>query len=49
MPSDLQTRTDSGARYYEVVNATGQVTAVFEKKDNSTKHDLTVEIYKNGP
>ena len=48
MPSDLQTAADSGARYYEVVNATGQVTAVFEKKDSSTKHDLTVEIYRNG-
>ena len=44
----LQTAADSGARYYEVVNATGQVTAVFEKKDSSTKHDLTVDIYKNG-
>jgi hypothetical protein len=48
MPSDLQTAADSGARYYEVVNATGQVTAVFEKKDSSTRHDLTVTIYKNG-
>jgi len=48
MSSDLQTAADSGARYYEVVNATGSITAAFEKKDSSTKHDLTVDIYKNG-
>jgi hypothetical protein len=48
MPSDLQTAIDSGDRYYEVVNATGQVTAAFQKQDSSTKHDLTVNIYRNG-
>jgi hypothetical protein len=48
MPSDPQSAADSGARYYEVVNATGLVNAVFEKKDSSTKHDLTVQIYRNG-
>jgi hypothetical protein len=48
MPSDLQTAIDSGDRYYEVVNATGQVTAAFQKQDSSTKHALTVNIYRNG-
>jgi len=48
MPSDLQTAIDSGDRYYEVVNATGQVTATFQKQDSSTKHDLTVNIYRDG-
>jgi hypothetical protein len=48
MPSDLQTAIDSGDRYYEVVNATGQITAAFQKQDSSTKHDLTVNIYRNG-
>ena len=48
MPSDLQTAIDSGDRYYEIVNATGQVTAAFQKQDSSKKHDLTVDIYRNG-
>lgn len=48
MRSDLQTAIDSGDRYYEVVNATGTVTADFQKQDSSTKHDFTVEIYKDG-
>ncbi len=48
MPSDLQTAINSGDRYMEVVNATGQVTASLQKLDSSTKHALTVDIYRNG-
>jgi hypothetical protein len=48
MPSDLQKTENSGVRLYEVVNATGAVKAVFQKKDSSTNHDLSVTIYKDG-
>jgi zinc-ribbon domain len=47
MPSDLQQITNSGERVYEVLNATGTIQASFTKQDTS-KHTLTVEIYKNG-
>jgi len=41
--------TDSGERSYEVVNATGLVSATFKKADSSTKtHELKVEIWKDG-
>ncbi|MGB8219355.1 MAG: hypothetical protein WCE46_03105 [Methanoregula sp.] len=39
---------DSGIRMYPVTNATGTVTAVFQKNDNTATHPLTVSIYKNG-
>jgi hypothetical protein len=40
---------DSGEKVYEVVNATGAISAKFKKTDSSTKsHDLTVEIWKDG-
>lgn len=39
---------NSGERLYEVVNATGNFTASFSKLDGSTKHDITVELWKNG-
>jgi zinc-ribbon domain len=45
--SDLQKLTWSGDRVEEIVNATGVVQASFAKQDSS-KHTLTVEIYKNG-
>ncbi len=48
MPPDLQTVQSSGDRYFEIVNATGSIQASFRKLDSSTKHDLTVEIYKDG-
>jgi hypothetical protein len=48
MPSDLQKMELSGDHYYEIVNATGPVQATFEKLDGSTRHELVVEIYKNG-
>jgi len=48
MSSDLQKVEDSGSRLYEVVNATGTVQADVEKKDSSTKHELSVAIYKDG-
>jgi hypothetical protein len=48
MPDDLQTEINSGDRYYEVVNASGMVTAAFQKQDSSTKQKLVVSIYKDG-
>jgi hypothetical protein len=39
---------NSGVRLFEIVNATGNVTATFTKEDGSTKHDITVELWKNG-
>jgi hypothetical protein len=39
---------NSGAQMYEVVNATGTVTATFQKTDGTATHPLTVSIYKNG-
>jgi len=48
IPSDLQTATDSGEKLYEVLNATGTVQAAIAKTDSSTRHAITVEIYKNG-
>jgi hypothetical protein len=45
----MLTARDSVEKVYEVVNATGTVSAKFKKTDNSTKsHDLTVEIWKDG-
>jgi hypothetical protein len=40
--------TDSGTRMYAVANATGTVTAVFQKSDGTATHAMTVSIYKNG-
>jgi hypothetical protein len=48
MPSELQNTADSGDKFYEVFNATGTVQASIAKLDSSTKHDLLVEIYKDG-
>ncbi|HEX3001083.1 MAG TPA: zinc ribbon domain-containing protein [Methanoregula sp.] len=48
MSSDLQKMESSGSRLFEVVNATGTVKADIEKKDSSTKHELSVAIYKDG-
>lgn len=48
LPAALQSIQASGDRVYLVENATGTVQAVIEKRDSSTKHDLLVEIYKDG-
>lgn len=39
---------NSGTQMYQVGNATGSLTAVFQKKDNTATHPLTVNIYDNG-
>jgi hypothetical protein len=48
MPSALKSVSDSGDKYLEIENATGPVQVTAEKLDSSTRHDLVVEIYKNG-
>jgi hypothetical protein len=48
LPSALQSIQSSGERVYLVENATGTVQAAIEKRDSSTRHDLLVEIYKDG-
>jgi len=48
MPSALVTKTNSGDRFLEIVNATGTVQATVKKLDSSTNHELLVELYKNG-
>lgn len=48
MPVDLQKLADSGDRTFEVVNASGPVQVTLAKQDSSTKHELAVEIYKDG-
>jgi hypothetical protein len=48
MTGSLQQVKNSGDRVFEIINATGNVTATFYKLDGSTKHDITVELWKNG-
>jgi len=48
MNGAMQQVKNSGERVYEITNATGNVTATFYKQDGSTKHDITVELWKNG-
>jgi hypothetical protein len=42
------TLTGSGSQMYQVVNATGSVTAIFQKTDSTATHPLTVSIFENG-
>jgi hypothetical protein len=44
----MQKVRNSGDRVYELTNETGNFSATFSKEDGSTKHDLTVELWKNG-
>jgi len=47
MNGAMQQVKNSGDRVYEVTNATGSVAAIFYKQDESTTHDITVELWKN--
>jgi len=38
----------SGTRLYSLPDATGTVSVSFQKEDGTTKHTLTVRIYKDG-
>ncbi len=48
MEGNMTTTRNSGDRFFVVENATGTVSATFHKEDASTRHELTVEIYKDG-
>ena len=48
MSAALQTVDKSGDLFYEIKNAIGPVQVTAEKLDGSTRHELVVEIYKNG-
>lgn len=39
---------NSGDRLYEITDSAGNFTATFNKEDGSTKHDIIVELWKNG-
>jgi len=45
---DITPITGSGSKVYPLENVTGPVTAVFQKMDGTTTHQLTVGIYENG-
>lgn len=48
MAGNMTVMRNSGDRYFAVENATGPVSATFNKEDASTRHDIVVEIYKDG-
>jgi hypothetical protein len=48
MEDNMTTTRNSGDRFFGIENATGTVSATFRKEDSSTRHDIIVEIYKNG-
>jgi len=43
-----QTKRGSGTQVYQLPDATGTVSATFQKEDGTTKHALTVGIYRDG-
>jgi hypothetical protein len=48
MEGNMTTMRNSGDRVFVVENATGTVSATFHKEDASTRHEILVEIYKDG-
>lgn len=48
MEGNMTTTRNSGERVFVVEDATGTVSATFHKEDASTRHEIIVEIYKNG-
>jgi hypothetical protein len=48
MAGSLQTVRNSGDRVFVIDNATGPILADFRKEDASSRHDLSVEIWKDG-
>jgi hypothetical protein len=48
MEGNMMTMQNSGNRAFIVENATGTVSATFHKEDDSTKHEIVVDIYKDG-
>jgi hypothetical protein len=44
----LQNVRSSGDRVFAIEKATGTISATFHKEDGSSRHDLTIEIWKDG-
>lgn len=45
---NMQSTRNSGDRFFVIENATGTVSASFHKEDTSARHEIVVEIYKDG-
>jgi hypothetical protein len=48
MEGNMTTTRNSGDRVFVVEDATGTVSATFHKEDSSLRHEIVVEIYKDG-
>lgn len=48
MEGNMTAMQNSGDRFFSIENPTGVVSAAFHKEDASTRHDIIVEIYKDG-
>lgn len=48
MEGNMTATRNSGDRFFIIENATGDVSATFHKEDASTRHEIVVEIYKDG-
>jgi hypothetical protein len=46
-PGNITVAQDSGDKLYQIEN-NGTISALFQKQDRSTTHDLTVQIWKDG-
>ncbi len=46
--ASMQTIQNSGDQLFGIEDSNGTISAKFQKMDSSTKHDLTVQIWKNG-
>ena len=44
----IMTVSGSGSKVFSVPNATGTITATFQKTDSTTNHAMSVGIYENG-
>ncbi len=46
--ASVQTIQNSGDQLFGLEDSNGTISAKFQKMDSSTRHDLTVQIWKNG-
>jgi phosphate-selective porin len=46
--ASMQTTQNSGDKLFGLEDSNGTISAKFQKLDSSTKHDLTVQIWKDG-
>jgi len=45
---NMSVEKDSGDKVYPVNGGNGTISAIFQKQDDSSRHDLTVQIWKDG-